>query len=377
MKIFTNIFIVSPLFSLITLSAVEITATATFAGGCFWCMEPPFEKLPGVRSVQAGYIGGKPENAVYEQVCSGDTGHFEAVQIVYDPKQVSYEKLLEVFWENTDPTDDRGQFVDRGSQYRTAIFYHNDKQRRIAEQSRADLDASALYDRSVKTEIRPFTAFHIAEKQHQNYHRKNPVQYRMYKEGSGRASHIRSFRQKKKEVQDRPSAKKSVYVKPSDAVLRKKLTELQYNVTQKGGTEPPFQNRYYKNTRAGIYVDVVTGEPLFSSLDKYHSGSGWPSFTRPIDPDNIKTQKDRKLFTVRTEVRSSRGKSHLGHVFNDGPLPTGKRWCINSAALKFIPVSDLEKEGYGEYLKLFKPESFDSELENMGKNSDSEELHKI
>lgn len=314
---------------------IEMKKTAIFAGGCFWCMVKPFDHYSGVLSVEAGYTGGHVKNPTYEQVCSGTTGHFEAVRITYEDTLISYSELLWIFWQQIDPTDADGQFFDRGESYQTAIFYQNELERDMAIESKEKLQQSGRFQDPIATQIKPAQEFFVAEDYHQQYYQTHPFHYYRYAKGSGRLDFIKKTWS---------GSKKSL----------KHLSPLQLKVTQEAATEPPFRNEFWNHFEEGIYVDIIDGTPLFSSKDKFDSSCGWPSFSRPLRDVHIVEHTDESHGMQRIEVKSQFSSSHLGHVFDDGPQDQGGlRYCINSASLRFIPKEKMAEQGYGELLRLF------------------------
>ncbi|UQZ35124.1 methionine sulfoxide reductase [Paenibacillus sp. PK3_47] len=312
----------------------NVRELATFAGGCFWCMVKPFDELPGIVSVVSGYTGGHTVNPTYEEVGTETTGHVEAVQITFEPELFPYERLLEIYWQLIDPTDQGGQFMDRGYSYRTVIFVHNEEQRKKAEASKEALKASKRFKGQIVTEIVPAGTFYPAEAVHQDYYKTHPMNYKMYMKGSGRDEFLEQH------WNSREDRKR----------LRSRLTELQYEVTQNKAMEPPYKNEFWEQTQEGLYVDVLSGDPLFSSADKFDSGTGWPGFTRPVAGGLIRKEADFSSGTVRTVIRSRLSGAYLGYLTYDGPEPAKQHYVINSAALRFIPKEELETEGYGRYL---------------------------
>ncbi len=308
------------------------------AGGCFWGSEKYLASLPGVAATQVGYANGNTQNPTYEQVCHENTGHAETVRVQYDPAILPLDFLLELYYESVDPLSHNRQGNDVGAQYRTGIYYVDPADLPIIERSLANLQAR--YKKRIAIEATPLLNFTPAEAYHQKYLDKNPGGY----------CHIGPDKiQKAAQARVNPAA----YEKKDAKTLADTLSGLQYQVTQQSATEPPFENEYYDTFSPGIYVDITTGEPLFSSSDKFESGCGWSSFSKPIDPHVVRNHQDRSLWMRRTEVRSRVGDAHLGHVFPDGPQERGGlRYCINSASLRFIPKENMEQEGYGYLVPL-------------------------
>ena len=307
------------------------------AGGCFWGIEEYFSRIEGVYDVTSGYANGKTEDPSYQEVIRG-SGHAETVHILYDPKILDLDTLLDYYFRVIEPTVLNRQGNDVGEQYRTGIYYKNESDLAVIQE--VIKREQENYEEPIVTEVLPLDNFYLAEEYHQDYLKKNPngychVDFGVLDEGP--------------EIRVNPAN----YSKPSDEVLKATLTDAQYRVTQLNETERAFTNEYFDNHDPGLYVDVATGEPLFTSTDKYDSGCGWPSFVAPIDPDVIVEKTDESFGMVRTEVRSRVGDSHLGHVFNDGPPDRGGlRYCINSASIKFIPLEEMEDAGYGKFIPL-------------------------
>lgn len=343
----------------------DYSTTAYFAGWCFWCMESIFEKQDGVEWAYSGYIGWEESTATYELTSAWNTGHREAVRVVYDPNVITYRKLVELFWTQINPTDDGWQFNDRGFVYSPAIFYSSNQEREMAQLSKQELQESWRFQKDILVAIESAKEFYDAEDYHQDYYKKNPIRYNVYTAGSGRKSFIQNnWQDRIDDLQWKDYVNGELLPSiqfsskggniDSQSELKERLTPLQYKVTQQEGTEPAFNNKYWNNKEAWIYVDIIDGTPLYSSLDKFDSGTGWPSFTQSIDANNLTTHIDTRFFMTRTKVDSKSSWAHLWHIFNDAPPELwGIRHCINSASLRFVSVDDLELEGYWEYLEIF------------------------
>jgi peptide methionine sulfoxide reductase msrA/msrB len=333
-----------------------------FAGGCFWCTESEFNHVSGIISAVSGYADSEKANPTYSEVGSEKIKAREAVEVVYDPKTITVDTLLEIYFRHIDPTDDKGQFADRGYQYSPAVYYLTEEQKTKSLALIKKIDSTKKFGTPVRVVIAPFKNFYPAEEYHQDYKDKNPIRYNVYREGSGRNAFIRNnwedtspfvdqIFKSKNTMQQKNMWENFDDTKKQEAL--KQLTPLQYKVTQENGTERPHTNDTHTSGDKGIYVDIVSGEPLFLSTDKYDSGTGWPSFVRPLSEGSVTLHVDKSIFSTRTEVRSKIADSHLGHVFDDGPKDRGgKRYCMNGAALRFVKIEDMEKEGYGEYVKL-------------------------
>lgn len=311
--------------------------TIYLAGGCFWGVEKYIELIDGVLETEVGYANGNTENPTYEEVCHENTGHVEAVKVIYNPQITSLDNLLDLFYKVIDPVSVNRQGNDIGTQYRTGVYYVDEKDRETIVDSLNQLQKK--YEKPLAVEVLPLDNYYRAEEYHQKYLDKNPGGYCHI--GQAEFDEVIEAQKKKK------------YKVKSKDELKSTLTEMQYDVTQNSATEPPFKNEYYDNFKEGIYVDIISGEPLFTSKDKFESNCGWPSFSKAIESDLIKEKSDLSHGMRRTEVRTENSDSHLGHVFNDGPRELGGlRYCINSASLLFIPKDEMEDKGYGDLLHL-------------------------
>lgn len=324
------------------------------AGGCFWGIEAYMSKIKGIIETKVGYANGETENPNYDEVCNLDTGHVETVKLIYDSKIISLQRILEEFFKIIHPTSLNRQGGDIGKQYRTGIYYSNENDLKVINKVLENEQKN--YKAAIVTEIEPIDVFYEAEEYHQKYLEKNPAGY-CHIDLSLIPKDILEINKVSTELPDdafHDFLYKNFTLEEKKARL-KELSPEEYKITQKNATEPPFSGKYNFNKEEGIYVDVVSGEPLFTSLDKFDSNCGWPSFTKPIAKENLVESMDNSHGMIRTELKSKIAKSHLGHVFDDGPKDKGgQRYCINSVSLKFIPASDLEKKGYGEYSYLFK-----------------------